>query len=152
MDNVGPADLKAQYRQLAIICGVLILAAANYIFIGKLICNSGSEMDSDPVLVGVLAVVALLFLGLAAVVYRIMMQRIPANSTVEARIAKWKIATILSFAVRETTAIFGFVLTMLTGDLRWVVGLAGITVLFMLYAFPRWSTFEKSLKEVPPIG
>lgn len=149
MDEKTDAALKTHYRQLALICVALVIAAANYIVIAYLVSRSGSTLDTVQLPVVLIAVIGLIFLGMAPVVFRMMMQKLSSTSPLETRITRLKFATIVSFAVREAAAIAGFVVTMVTGDLRWVIALSGITVIAMVAAFPRWSSFEKEVNTVP---
>jgi len=43
----------------------------------------------------------------------------------------------VSFAMRESAAIIGLVISLLTGDLRWCLALSAAAVLAMLLGFPR---------------
>ena len=53
------------------------------------------------------------------------------------RVASYRTAAIASFALRESVAIIGLVITFLSGDLRWCLGLAAAAALAMLLGWPR---------------
>ena len=58
--------------------------------------------------------------------------------------------TIIAFALREAAAIMGLVLSLLTGDIRWVAGFAAVAAVAMLMGWPRRPVLEDSPRTGPP--
>jgi F0F1-type ATP synthase membrane subunit c/vacuolar-type H+-ATPase subunit K len=72
--------------------------------------------------------------------------------TPEQRLAAYRVAVILAFAIREAVAIYGLVLSFISGDLRWCFGFGAIALVSMMMGWPRRSTMERLGSEIPPIG
>jgi F0F1-type ATP synthase membrane subunit c/vacuolar-type H+-ATPase subunit K len=85
----------------------------------------------------VLAAIAVAQLLIARVVWGAMVQSASRKATALERLAAYRTATVVAFALRESTALIGLVLTLLGGDLRWCLGLSTLAVVAMLAGWPR---------------
>jgi hypothetical protein len=100
--------------------------------------TTGAVGDALPeMLIWVLVVVAVAQLLIAPVVWRAMVRAASARPTPAERLAGYRRATIVAFALREGTALIGFVLNLLDGDLRWCLGLSALAMVAMLLDWPR---------------
>jgi hypothetical protein len=68
------------------------------------------------------------------------------------RLENYRVTVILTFALRGTVAIFGLVLSFLSGNIRWCFGFAAVALVSMLKGWPKPSTAERLASELPPIG
>ncbi len=136
------------------IAGAGIFSLCLYAGIGFL---SATQGDIEPMALpeavpGVLAAAAVCILLTAGPIVSAMIRGSAKKTEPTSRLDGVTTAVVIGMAIRESPGIIGLVLTFLTGDPRWVIGLAGISILAMVAAFPRRSTLEKLLRDVPPIG
>ncbi len=122
---------------LAMIVGVVILGA-----VGAVLVRTGTVRPEAFPAAGTwsLAGVALLQLLLAPVLERRIAAGGGAASAAADRARRAVGGKIVGFALREAAGILGVVLGLLTGELRWILGLGGLAVATMLLAFPRRTT------------
>jgi hypothetical protein len=87
-----------------------------------------------------LAAVSLALLVAAPAVQRALFKRADAegfDGDPEKRLAAWRKATIVAFALREAAGLIGFVLTGITGSSWWAWGLGGAALIAMAMDWPK---------------
>jgi hypothetical protein len=105
-----------------------------------------------PVVTWAIAAIAIAELATAEVVFRVMAALAASRDTSTDRLAGYRSAIIVAFALREGAAIMGLVLTLLTGELVWCVALSAGALATMLAGWPKRSAMERLASEVAPIG
>jgi len=155
MSSTPPTTQENQYLVLRIICGAYLFSLAIYVVVARIVAGQGLGLEPLPellpwILVGVAAMTLVAAQPLSAV----MIANAAKQPTAEARQGGYRSAVIVAFAVREVAGIFGLVLTILTGDFRWVLVLAAAAALAMLIGWPKRSEFDRMATpdSVRPIG
>lgn len=152
MGDLKQKTLDAQYRQIAIVSFAMIVSVAMYMLVAWFLPLKAGDLGELGIPWIAMAAIGLGLLAAAPMIPRMLMGKLPPTATVEERIVKFKAATMVGFALRESAAVIGLMITMLTGDFRWVAALGSLTILVMLFAFPKRSQLEKLGQEIPPIG
>ncbi len=152
MGDLQKETLDTQYRQIAIVSFAMIASVVMYMIFAWFLPLKAGDSGELGIPWIAMAAVGLGLLAAAPMISRILMANQPPTAAVEERIVKFKAATIVGFALRESAAVIGLMITMLTGDFRWVAALGSLTILAMLLAFPKRSHLEKLGQETPPIG
>jgi hypothetical protein len=127
-------------RTTTLICAAILVAVPIYCVVAYLALSQspgGFVSDVPPTVVWILAAVAVAQIPVASVVSGALTKSAAARATAGGRLAGWRTATIVGFAVREATAIMGLVVTLVTGDLRWCLGLGALSAAAMLLAWPK---------------
>ena len=118
------------------------LACVLYALVAALTLGQRTAVTgSRAVLVPSLLAVAGMGLVAAQLVHQVMLTRGVASGA-----TGWFIATVVGQALREGAALMGLVLTLLTGQLVYVVACSAVAVAVMLAAFPRESALEDHLR------
>ena len=151
MAGTPPTTQENQYLVLRIICGAYLFSLAVYVVVARILADQGLGFEPLPellpwILVGVAAMTLMAAQPLGAV----MIANAAKQPTAEARQAGYRSAVIVAFAVREVAGIFGLVLTLLTGDFRWVLVLAAASALAMLIGWPKRSEFDRMAEPYAP--
>ncbi len=73
-------------------------------------------------------------------------RRIPDGSSREQALSRFQTAAIVGFGVREGAALFALMVSLLTGQLNWGLGLAGLALLGMILAIPGETAVREYLK------
>jgi len=136
------------------IYAALVFSTLIYIGIAFLMLQQdmGETAFQDKRIPAVVAAVGVLMLLLARPMQKLLEGQPAIGDTPESRCRQFQTATIVGQAIRESAAIIGFVLTLMTGDIVWVAGLAFLSILAMVVNWPRRSRLEERFKEVPTIG
>lgn len=110
-------------------------------------------VDADVVelVVGVLVFAAAGNLVAAQIVFRRGVAAAEKHPTPEQRLGGYRIAVIIAFALREGVAIYGLVISFLSGDARWAVGFGAVALVSMFLGWPKREAMERLAAEVPPI-
>lgn len=140
MEATPPALVNDAARVTTVICAAILLAVPVYVAVAWIVVGQGvgaSGSALPPVLTWALAAVGAALLSVAQAVWAAMTRGAAARPTPAERLAAYRTAAIVSFAMRESAAIVGLAITLLTGDLRWCLGLGAAAVLAMLLGFPR---------------
>ena len=133
--------VDAAVRITTVICAAILMSIPVYVLVAWVIVGQGI-----PGAVGVglpqaapwaLGAVGVALLVAAQAVWGAMRRGAAAKPTPEERLASYRTAAIVSFALRESAAIVGLVITLLTGNLRWCLVLSAAAVLAMLLGWPR---------------
>ncbi len=127
-------------RVASVICLAILIAVPIYIVVAYVVVGQnpdGYTSGVGPAVPWILAAIAVAQIPVAAAVTSALKRSAASKSTVGDRLASLRVAIITGFALRESTTIIGLVITFLTGDLRWCLGLGALSMLSMLAAWPR---------------
>jgi hypothetical protein len=140
VEATPPALVDDAARVTTVICAAIVLAVPVYVAVAWMVVGQGvgaSGGGLPSVLVWALASVGITLLAVAEAVWAAMKRSAAGRPTPADRLASYRTAAIVSFAMRESAAIIGLVIALLTGDLRWSFALSAAAVLAMLLGFPR---------------
>lgn len=140
MNTASPSLVDASARVTIVVCIAILASIPCYVAVAWMVAGqrSGTLVGGlPPVLVWALAAVGILLLAAAQAVWVAMKRGATARLTPAERLASYRTAAIVSFAMREAAAIVGLVISLLTGDLRWCLAFSAAAVLAMLLGFPR---------------
>jgi F0F1-type ATP synthase membrane subunit c/vacuolar-type H+-ATPase subunit K len=112
--------------------------------------SEGGELV--PLLAGIFAVLSAGHLVLAQVLFASRVRAAEKLPTPEERLASYRVTVIIAFALREAVAIYGLVLSLLSGDPRWCLGFGAVALASMALGWPRRSAMERLASDVPPIA
>ena len=143
--------IEQRFRVLSILCGSLLGSLAVYVGIAWFLLRQGAitsalAADLPAALPVVLTGVAITVLVSAeAMSRRIFAQasQSAAASEPETLLNAYQSATIVGFAMRESAAMIGLALTLLTAAFFWVVALSAASAAAMLVAWPRKETVRQ---------
>jgi hypothetical protein len=140
------------------LCAAILLSVPIYVVVAWVITASdgpgaGSDGLPNAVLWG-LAAVGVAQIAVAQAVWSAMTRAAASRGTPAERLDGYRTAAIVAFALREATALFGLVLTLLTGDVRWCLALSALAALAMAVGWPRRSEMERLVADpdTRPIG
>jgi F0F1-type ATP synthase membrane subunit c/vacuolar-type H+-ATPase subunit K len=144
-------------RTTTLICLAILAAVPIYCVVAYLAMSQspdGFVSDVPQALAWILAAIAVAQIPIAAAVSGSLKKSAGAKASATERLAGWRTATVVVFALRESTAVIGLVITFLTGDLRWCFGLGALAVIAMLTGWPRRSEVERMSADpaTAPIG
>lgn len=150
-------SINVLMRAVTVICFAIFAAVPIYIVVAYVVVSqnpAGFASGVGPAAVWVIAAMAVVQVPVAAVVSGNLKRSAAAKPTVAERLASFRVATIVGFALRESTAVMGLVITLLTGDLRWCLGLGALAAVSMAMAWPRRAEVEKLTADpaTAPIG
>jgi len=131
-------------RTTTIICFAISISVPIYVAIAWFMASQSTQADNvpAPVVYGLVASAGALLIAAAAVSRR-MKTAAATKPTLGERVEAQRIATIISFALREGIAVIGLVITLLGGDLRWCLGLATVSLVSMLLDWPKPAEWER---------
>jgi F0F1-type ATP synthase membrane subunit c/vacuolar-type H+-ATPase subunit K len=157
MDTPAPLPVDAMARVTTAICFAILASIPLYVAIAWIVVGQGAGVSGaalPPVLKWALGAVGLVMLVVAQAVWVAMKRSAAAQPTAAGRLAAYRTAAIVSFALREAAAIVGLVIAMLTGDLRWCLALAAAALLAMLLGWPRRTDMQRLAGDpaAAPIG
>jgi hypothetical protein len=112
----------------------------------------GADAQLLEVLALALAVVSAGHLVGAQVLHQILLAKARNRETPNERLAGYRTAIIIAFALREGVALYGLVLSLLSGDPKWATGFGAVALFSMVVGWPRRSVMEELAAEVPSIG
>jgi F0F1-type ATP synthase membrane subunit c/vacuolar-type H+-ATPase subunit K len=98
-----------------------------------------------------LALVSAAELVFAGVLFRTQVAAARSRETVEERLGAYRVAVVITFALRESVAIYGLVLSLVGDDPVWAAAFAAGALATMLLGWPRRSEMEALAADVPPI-
>lgn len=135
----------------AIAASVPIYMAVAWVVAPSVATASGND-DVVPLLAAIFAVLSAGHLVLAQLLFASRARAAEKLPTPEERLASYRVAVIIAFAIREAVALYGLVLTLLSGDPRWCLGFGVVALVSMALGWPRRSEMERLASEVPSIG
>ncbi len=109
---------------------------------------SGGTLRTLTWILGAVAAVELVF---AAVMFRARVAAAGRSRTAGERLAGYRNAVVIAFALRESVAIFGLALSLIGGDATWSAVFAAAALAAMLIGWPRRSDMEALAREVAPV-
>lgn len=149
-------SLDSAARINTVLAATMLASVAVYVVIAYLVAPTAAGDPLDPELLRTLAivlgVVSAATLITAEVLFRARLRGARAATAVSERLAGYRVAMIIAFALRESVAIYGLVLSFLSNDPVWAIGFAAVAALAMVAGWPRRSTLEALAADVPPIG
>ena len=140
MNTASPSLVDASARVTIVICFAILASIPVYVAVAWMVAGQRADASGSglpAVLVWALAAVGIALLAAAQTVWAALKRGAAARPTPAERLASYRTAAIASFAMRESAAIIGLVISLLTGDLRWCLALSAAAVLAMLIGFPR---------------
>lgn len=156
MHALTPPSTDQFIRLINIIAVALVASVLVYMVIAWVVAPTVAEAGGDTELIqmmaGILAIVSLGHLVAAQMLFAIRVRTAEKLPTPEQRLSSYRVAIILSFALREAVAVYGLILSFLSGDARWAIGFGAVAAMSMLLGWPKRSTMERLGSEVPPIG
>lgn len=154
MDATHPAEIEQSMRVTQIIAAAIMGSIVVYMAIATVVGPTTEAPDADH-----LHTLAMAFLVLsvgsllaARVIFRSRLRAARDGATPIERLQRYRMAVILAFALRETVAIYGLVLSFATGDPRWVFGFGLAALATMAMGFPRRAQMHDLTDSVQPIG
>jgi len=138
--NTASPSLVDAARVTIVVCLAILTSIPFYVAVAWMVAGQRADADGvalPAVLAWALAAVGLALLAAAQAVWATLKRGAAARPTPAERLASYRTAAIVSFAMRESAAIIGLVISLLTGDLRWCLALSGAAALAMLLGFPR---------------
>lgn len=155
MDHAEQALVTRSMRTTTVICFAIAMSIPIYVAIAWFMASHGPLDDEPPASVayGLLALAAGLLIA-AVAVSRHLKTAAAAKPTLVERLEAHRVATIVSFALREGIAVVGLVITLLEGDLRWCLGLATVSLVSMLLDWPKPAEWARLAADpaTAPIG
>jgi len=136
---------------IALVASVLVYMVIGWV-VAPTVAESGGDAELIQMMAAILAVVSLGHLVAAQMLFAIRVRATEKLPTPEQRLSSYRVAIILSFALREAVAIYGLILSFLSGDARWALGFGAVSAMSMLLSWPKRSTIKRLGSEVPPIG
>jgi len=154
MDTTLPADIEQSMRVTQIIAAAIMASIVIYMVVAMVVRPTTPPPDGDR-----LQTLAMAFLVLsvgslfaARVIFQSRLRAARDGDTPIERLQRYRVAVILAFALRETVAIYGLVLSLATGDPRWVFGFGLVALVTMAMGWPRRSSMLELTDTVSPIG
>ena len=140
MGTAPPLLVDATVRVTTVICIAILASIPLYVAIAWIVVGQGAGRLAGglpPVLTWALAAAGIAVLAIAQVVWAAMKRGAAAKPTPAERLASYRSAAVVSFALRESAAVIGLAVTFLTGDVRWCLALSAAALLAMLLGWPR---------------
>lgn len=151
-----PPSTDQFIRLINIIAVALVASVLVYMVIARVVAPTVAEAGGDAELIqmmaAILAIVSLGHLVAAQMLFAIRVRAAEKLPSPEQRLGSYRVAIILSFALREAVAVYGLILSFLSGDARWALGFGAVAAISMLLGWPKRSAMERLGSEVPPIG
>jgi hypothetical protein len=132
--------MNSSRRLLNFIRAAMLLAIALYVFMGESIASAANR-ESDPLMFKVLALVSIVTVATILMVRRTTIRA--ANGTLQSQpedpqaLGRWRSGYIITYALCEAVALFGFVLRIMGFSLSQVAPFYLAAILLMLYYSPR---------------
>jgi len=140
MDTAHPLLVDAMARVTTIICIAILASIPFYVAVAWIVVGQGAGASGGglpSVVTWALGAVGIAVLASAQAVWGAMKRNAAAKPTPAERVTSYRNAAIVSFALRESAAVIGLAITMLSGDLRWCLALSAAAVIAMLLGWPR---------------
>jgi F0F1-type ATP synthase membrane subunit c/vacuolar-type H+-ATPase subunit K len=156
MQQTAPSSIDQFARVVFIIAGALAASVLVYMavawFVAPSTTSPGLGSEQLQLMALVLAVLSIGHLVAAQALFTSRLRAAAKLPSPGQRLESYRTSFILAFALREAVAIYGLVLSFLSGDVRWCLGFGAIALVSMLMGWPRRSAMERLASEVPPIG
>ena len=136
---------------IALVASVLVYMVIAWV-VTPTVAEEGGDAGFIQMMAVIFAVVSLGHLVAAQMLFAIRVRAAEKLPTPEQRLGSYRVAFILSFALREAVAVYGLILSFLSGDARWCLGFGAVAAISMLLGWPKRSAMERLASDVPPIG
>jgi hypothetical protein len=156
VDSPTKTSTDQSIRLTNIIAVVLAASVVVYMLIAWLVAPITASPESANTDIAVMAgAVAVLSFGHLVVAHFLFARGVRSaekrRRPVE-RLSGYRVAIIISFAVRESVAIYGLILSLLSGDPMWCLAFGVVTLISMGIGWPARSVMNRLAAEVQPIG
>jgi hypothetical protein len=148
--------VSEQMRFLNVVCLALVASVGAYSVVAWFLTSGGDALGGPDLPRGLAiagALVALALLVAAQIVRRKILEKAASGARTDERhttaVESYRLATLLSFILREGAAIVGLMLTILTAEPMWCYGLGAVTVVAMFTGWPRREELEAVLAGRP---
>jgi len=156
MTEPSRTEVDRFVRVTQIIAAAVALAIPIYVVVAWIVAPTMPVASDNGQLITIMAVVlGALSIGQLAAAQLLVSTRMRGLTKLDdagQRLVGYRTTVIIAFALRESIAIFGLVLSLLGGDPRWALGFGAVALLSMLLGWPRRSAMERLAATVPPIG
>ncbi len=154
METTHPADIEQSMRVTQIIAAAIMASIVVYMVIAMVVRPTTPPPDAERLHTLTMAFLVLSVGSLLAarVIFQSRLRAAREGDTPLERLQRYRIAVILAFALRETVAIYGLVLSLATGDPRWVMGFGLVALVTMAMGWPRRASMLELTDTVQPIG
>jgi hypothetical protein len=156
MQSPAPASTDQSARMITLIAAALVISVLVYMAIAWFVAPTTAVSNEDTqfiqLMAAILAIVSLGHLVAAQMLFAIRVRAAEKLPAPEQRLGSYRAAIILSFALREAVAVYGLILSFLSGDARWCFGFGAVALASMLLGWPKRSAMDRLGSEVPPIG
>lgn len=156
MQHTTQSSIDQFARVVFIIAAALAASVVIYVAVAWIVAPKMTSPGLDSEQLHLMALIlAVLSIGHLAAAQALFTSRLRAAAKLPSpgqRLESYRTSFILAFALREAVAIYGLVLSFLSGDVRWCLGFGAVALLSMLLGWPRRSAMERLASEVPPIG
>jgi hypothetical protein len=152
------SDLQALARTtatlLAVLCAAFALSQLVYFGIAWFLLRGPGALEPlaaalPGVLSWVLAAVGLgMVMAAPALQSSLLRQARESAGSVEEYLGRHRAAAVIGYALRESAGVIGLVVSLLGGDLRWVLGLGLLAAVTLLGAWPRTLAIEEGGRAV----
>lgn len=152
------ADIEQTRRIIPIICAAILMSLVTYVGMTWFLARQGTfartgDGTLPAVVIPMLIAIGVSMLVVAEVSFRSLLSRIRGLESVDERMARLRVAIIVAFAFRESTALVGLVSFFVTGDPRVSYAMCALAALAMIAGWPRESLFDEVTASGPrPIG
>ena len=155
MATPDPGDLDQNVRVTTILAAAMATTVPVYVVVAWLVTPAvttpllpGGTLRTLTWVLGAVAAAELLF---APVMFRAQVAAAGRSNTAGERLSGYRNAVVIAFALRESVAIFGLVLSFIGGDPTWSAVFAAAALAAMLIGWPRRSDMEALARSVPPV-
>jgi hypothetical protein len=157
VDPPTSSTVSSSVRITSIVCAAILMSLPVYVAVAYFTTSGGTRPAGPSLPAGgrwVLVALAIGVLAAAQVVWSRLLRAASAKPTQDERLAAFRTAATLTFALREAAGIVGLVVTMLTGELLWCLVLCGAAAAAMLLGWPRRTDAARLVAdpETRPIG
>ena len=108
---------------VALVTSVLVYMVIAWV-VAPTVAEAGGAAELIQMMAAILTIVSLGHLVAAQMLFAIRVRAAEKLPTPEQRLSSYRVAIILSFALREAVAVYGLILSFLSGDVRWASALA----------------------------
>ena len=156
MRSDADASIDDFARRTRFITGALAFSVVVYVVVAWIVApvmtSDAADARRDQLLAIVFAVLSAGQLVAARIIHEMLLGRARHRATPRERLGEYRSAVIVAFALREGVALYGLVLSFLSGEPRWAIGFGAVALFSMAAGWPRRSVMEELAAEVPPIG
>lgn len=154
MSTPPGGEVEQEARITTILAAAMATAVPVYVVVAWLVTQamtapllSGAALRTVAWALGAVGAAELLF---ASLMFRLRVAAARRRDTPRERLSGYRNAVVISFALRESVAIFGLALSLASGDPTWAAAFAAVALAAMLVGWPRRSDMRALTSDVPP--